>query len=1330
MKQGLFLLFTILISISFGQGEANIWYFGTQAGLNFNVNPPAPLTNGALSTAEGCAVISDAGGNLLFYTDGSTVWTQNHTVMANGTGLMGNSSSAQSAVIIPKPGSSTNYYIITVPVTGTVGMRYSEVDMTLNGGLGGVLAGNKNTFLFSPSSEKVTAVKHANGVYYWLIGRENSMSKKYLSFLIDCDGINPAPVESTIGITNGENWGYLIASPDGSRLASASNGSGVEITEFDTSTGVVSNPVFLGSLNYAGATGGNYGVAFSPNSELLYATSIHSWALVQWDLTVANIPSTQTLIGYTNGNGAARPAYRGGALQLASDGKIYVAEVGLSSVGVINNPNVLGTGCNFVPSQVGLAGRVCRLGLPPFVTSFLIDDSGITHINDCVSDSIEFNIMGVMNLDSVKWDFGEPFSPSNESTLFNPKHRYSAPGVYTITLIRYVACIEDTVIRDITVHDYKRYTKNISLCYGESYTLPDGTLINESGTYIDTLATTSFPACDSIVTTIITAPYLSFDVSGDTAICIGESVQLYADGGIEYIWDPHPSLSATDIPDPVATPGSTTTYVIRTKMQVGDNLVENGDFESGNTGFTSEYIYSTPTPLGGPGHYTVAPSVSNGWWPGGCGDHTTGSGNSLIADGANGTNGVPAGANYWCQSIQIEPDTDYAFSAWLTNANSSGATSLLGFYINGVQVGVSQETLLASCQWNEFYVIWNSGSNTTANICLSETGGNQPGNDFAIDDISFYKLCEVVDSVTVTVSDPQSEIVSQVNVSCNGLSDGAAEANVSGGISPYAYSWDTSPVQATAAAGSLSAGTYSVTITDSIGCIVSSSVAITEPALLVSSITGQENVTCNGFSNGTAEVTVSGGTTPYSYSWNTAPVQTTDAVDSLPAGTYSVTITDSNSCTTTSSVTVTEPQPLDLSLVNQENVTCNGLGNGTAEVTASGGTVPYSYGWNTTPAQTTAAADNLFAGTYIVTVTDSNNCELEISVVITEPDPLLLALTADQSLVCPNESTSISGSASGGTAPYGITWDQGLIDNQWVHAVSAAVTTIYTAIVTDAHSCTHSAQITIEVVELPVVDFQGDNLVGCVPLTANFQNLSTGNAANCIWTFSDGTILQGCGNVSNVFTALGCHDLTLTVYTAEGCSGSLTAADFICTEPAPIAGFTTQSQVFSTINTSVDFNNLSQNAVYYQWDFGDGSGYSTQENPSYEYQDELLGTYTVTLMASNLIGCVDTAVAVLKIKEEQLFFVPNTFTPDGDQFNQTFKPVITSGVDIYNYRLSIFNRWGELIFESRNPEIGWDGVSFLTGILAQDGTYTWKIELKTTDNDEKKVVTGSVNLIR
>ena len=181
----------------YAQLEANNWYFGNYAGVSFSSGEPIALLDGALSTREGCATISDTNGNLLFYTDGQTVWNKNHLLMQNGGGLLGHPSSTQSAIIVPKPGSNTIYYIFTVPqALNYDGLRYSVVDMTLAGGLGAV-TNQKNILLIQPVVEKVTAVRHANNIDIWVIthGRDNNT---FYSFLITSAGVNMIPVITTI----------------------------------------------------------------------------------------------------------------------------------------------------------------------------------------------------------------------------------------------------------------------------------------------------------------------------------------------------------------------------------------------------------------------------------------------------------------------------------------------------------------------------------------------------------------------------------------------------------------------------------------------------------------------------------------------------------------------------------------------------------------------------------------------------------------------------------------------------------------------------------------------------------------------------------------------------------------------------------------------------------------------------------------------------------------------------------------------------------------------------------------------------------------------------
>ena len=225
-------LFTSLFLIgilfnTFAQKEANIWYFGNQAGIDFNPVTPVPLINGVMSTMEGCASIANKNtGQLLFYTDGITVWNKNHLVMPNGNGLMGEPSSTQSAVIVPGPGSNdTLFYIFTVDdLAGPNGLRYSVVNMNLNMGLGDIILSSKNTLLETPVTEKITAIRHANKQDIWVISHRWN-SDQFMAYLVTPSGLNTIPVVSSVGNVHSgvqvNAIGYLKGSPDGSRLALA-----------------------------------------------------------------------------------------------------------------------------------------------------------------------------------------------------------------------------------------------------------------------------------------------------------------------------------------------------------------------------------------------------------------------------------------------------------------------------------------------------------------------------------------------------------------------------------------------------------------------------------------------------------------------------------------------------------------------------------------------------------------------------------------------------------------------------------------------------------------------------------------------------------------------------------------------------------------------------------------------------------------------------------------------------------------------------------------------------------------------------------------------------
>ena len=397
MKKILTYLFFFVFVISNAQKEASNWYFGDNAGIKFNADGSVTsLTNGALGTDEGCASISDKDGNLLFYTDGITVWNRLHQSMPNGTGLYGDPSSTQSAIIVPKPEDANIYYIFTVDTQVgndyiNNGFNYSIVDLSLNGGLGDIVDNSKNINLLERSTEKISAVlKDCITQSIWVItlssfsGHPNGNFNTFHAYEVSSTNFNTSSVTSTIPGLNvnpesGEVRGYLKFSPDGKKLAIANTNEYFYIFDFDPATGIVSNQttINIDFRNVNSKPQSAYGLEFSPNSNILYVSSFYDFflpdkqygALLQYDLTAADIADSEVVLD-------DRQTYRG-ALQLGPNGKIYRSlcdtyDFGTPYLGVINNPNELGTAANYEHNAISL-GRNARQGLPPFITSFFVE---------------------------------------------------------------------------------------------------------------------------------------------------------------------------------------------------------------------------------------------------------------------------------------------------------------------------------------------------------------------------------------------------------------------------------------------------------------------------------------------------------------------------------------------------------------------------------------------------------------------------------------------------------------------------------------------------------------------------------------------------------------------------------------------------------------------------------------------------------------------------------------------------------------------------------------------------------------------------------------------
>lgn len=360
-------------------------------------------------------------------------------------------------------------------------------------------------------------------------------------------------------------------------------------------------------------------------------------------------------------------------------------------------------------------------------------------------------------------------------------------------------------------------------------------------------------------------------------------------------------------------------------------------------------------------------------------------------------------------------------------------------------------------------------------------------------------------------------------------------------------------------------------------------------------------------------------------------------------------------------------------------------------------------------------------GVYVINSIEDANCSSAVNdteTIIISPAPNVFA--GNDFISCENDAIVLSGS---GAQSY--SWDNGIQNGV---SFVPLVTTTYTVTGTSSNGCEGTDQITVTVEPLPVVSFVADVMEGCEPLTVFFTNTTPGNLANCEWSFGDGSSVEACGGIQHIYEYGGLYEVALEVTSSNGCVNSATYPDYIYVENNPSAGFQASTQQVMSLDPEVVFNNTSTGAVNYVWDFGDNSTISTDENPYHTFPGDEHTGYMVTLYAYSPIGCVDSAQLLIQVKEEIIYYIPNTFTPDGDELNQNFSPVFTAGFDPFDFNMKIFNRWGEIVFESNNAEIGWDGT--YGGKIAPDGIYTWKIEFKTIASDERIMLSGHLNLIR
>ncbi|QSW88743.1 T9SS type A sorting domain-containing protein [Flavobacterium endoglycinae] len=481
--------------------------------------------------------------------------------------------------------------------------------------------------------------------------------------------------------------------------------------------------------------------------------------------------------------------------------------------------------------------------------------------------------------------------------------------------------------------------------------------------------------------------------------------------------------------------------------------------------------------------------------------------------------------------------------------------------------------------------------------------------------------CTATQSFTITQPDPILATVSQTEVSCNGGANGTATLTVTGGTGTYTYAW--APYGGTAAtATGLAAGTYTVTITDANGCLKTESVTITEPAVLSASALVQTNILCNGGTNGSATVSVTGGTAPYTYSW--APYGGTAATATgLAAGTYTITVTDANGCTATQSYTITEPTAL-AATSSHTDASCNGGTNGTATVVVTGGTGAYTYLWSPSGG-TAATASGLSAGTYTVIATDANGCTISESVTITEPTAISITSSSTNVSCNAGANGSASVNVTGGTGAYTYSWAPFGGTAATASGLSAGT---YTVTVTDANGCTATETVVVtEPAAISAVASQTNvSCNGSNDGSATVTVTGGTGAYTYAWSPSGGTAATATGLAAGTYT--------VTVTDANGCTTSTSA---IITEPSALSA--------SITGTNVSCNGSNDGSATVTVTGGTGSytyAWSPSGGTAATATGLTAGTYTVTITDAN--GCTTSGNVTIGTNPDTTAPVPTLAT--------------------------------------------------------------------------------------
>ncbi|MBL4755926.1 MAG: PKD domain-containing protein [Flavobacteriales bacterium] len=893
---------------------------------------------------------------------------------------------------------------------------------------------------------------------------------------------------------------------------------------------------------------------------------------------------------------------------------------------------------------------------------------------------------------SWSWDFGDG---SALDTVQNPTHTYNDTGFYDVKLIVVDSngCT-DTIMKDNYIRPtfpYPEFNFSVNTCIGENINITntavgiglnyfwdfgDGStdsVLNPAHSYLDTgnftimLIATDTNGCDSTVSQVISVrPFPVADFSVDAFI--------------------------TNCPPLVVTFSDLSTAI-------GDSIIGwFWDFGDSGTATAQNPVHT----FSYPDTFDVTLVITNST---GCSDTIVYS--SLIFVGG------PSG------TFAYSPDSGCAPLAVTFNASAANTVNYQWDYGDGII-----DTLITDSTVHQY----SQPANPTPSLLLIDSAG-------------CVQLATAPSPGSIIIDQPVASMLPNYSVVCG--FDTVVFLDYSYTLNPntavISRLWDFGDGDTSILVNPThfyaDSGIYVVTLTigTSIGCTISTSdtihVTVNDSSdILIGLFIDTFNVICFGANDGTAMISVTGGSQSYTYQWNDSLNQTTDTASGLLPGTYTVNVTDLNGCKITDSTTIEEVPLMIISISNTVNSTCKSDNNGEATVSVTGGMPPYTYLWDDDSAQTDASAVNLAGGTYNVMVTDTIGCDTSISVTIALDSILTLVFSAPDT-VCAGANSMISVTVTGGDGNYAYLWSEGSTSD----TVTINIDTTTTYVLTVSDSCAQQEKDSVTVAVYPYAPIGISPLFdsGCGEVTVLLSDtVSKPPGSFYFWDFGDGNTSNAAAP-NHTFANAGTYNVVLTVTFQSGCTLSSSGGNYITVYPLPAVTCSADPMITDIRDPDISFNSNSS-ASSYSWDFGDNDASQAEDTVHY-YPDT--GTYNVILTVTDTNSCENTCAFTILITPYYELEIPNGFTPQpngpsGGQYDPTalnndiFYP-FTDYVE--QFHMMIFNRWGEMVFESTDIKIGWDG--YYRGNLSQQDVYTWKIKIKYVDGHVIEQI-GDLTLIR